>query len=84
MQIHVYDTHVKTLDGQHLHFDVLVDDDNTSNVDAFVGRYLNTKGIKASTLTSASCQFCHSEMANPEVQDSIKQHGHYILPLSGC
>ncbi|QLE84172.1 DUF2024 family protein [Shewanella sp. Scap07] len=84
MQIHVYDTHVTTAEGKYLHFDVLVDDSNTANVATFVERYLQTKGIVAATLASASCQFCHSEAANPEVQQSIHSHGYYILPISGC
>ncbi|WP_394201364.1 DUF2024 family protein [Shewanella waksmanii] len=84
MQIHVYDTHVKTAEGKYLHFDVLVDDKNVSDVGHFVERYLQTKGIVAASVASASCQFCHSEAANSEVQQSIQTHGHYILPISGC
>ncbi|WP_394223846.1 DUF2024 family protein [Alteromonas gracilis] len=84
MQIHVYDTHVKTLDGRYLHFDVLVNEDNKPRIEEFVARYLDAKGIKASTLTSASCLFCHSEVASAKVQASIRQYGYYILPLSGC
>lgn len=84
MKIHVFDTHVRTTAGQYLHFDVLVDDQHTKQVNHFVGSYLNSKGIQATELQSTSCQFCHSEIANPEVQTEINANGHYILPLSGC
>ncbi len=84
MEIHVFDTHVRTESGDYLHFDVLVDDKNSKRVNEFVWRYLSSKGIKADSLKSSSCQFCHSEIANPEVQAAINQHGHFILPLAGC
>ena len=84
MKIHVFDTHVRTTTGEYLHFDVLVDDANSKRVNEYVGRYLNSKGIQASELKSSSCQFCHSEIANPDVQAAIHANGHYILPLAGC
>jgi hypothetical protein len=84
MKIHVYDTHVKTTTGQYLHFDILVDDDHLSNVEKYAESYLTSLGIKSKEITSNSCQFCHSEIANPEVQTIIKRQGHYVLPLTGC
>lgn len=83
MKIHVYDTHVKTVTGQYLHFDILVDDEHISNVQEYVKSHLTSLGITSVQITTSSCQFCHSEIANPEVQAAIKSHGHYVLLLSG-
>ena len=84
MKIHVYDTHVKTIGGQYLHFDILVDDEHSSKVQEYAQLYLTGRGIKSVEITSNSCLFCHSEIANPDVQNIIKREGHYILPLAGC
>jgi hypothetical protein len=84
MKIHVYDTHVKTTAGQYLHFDVLVDDEHISSVQTYVRSYLTSMGLAPAQITSNSCLFCHSEIANREVQAIINKDGHYILPLSGC
>jgi aminopeptidase-like protein len=82
MKIHVYDTHVKTAHGQQLHFDVLVDDEHQPRVKEYAEKYLNNLGINNAQIVTSSCQFCHSEMANPEVQATIKTQGHYVLPLN--
>ncbi|PAJ72502.1 hypothetical protein CJF42_20940 [Pseudoalteromonas sp. NBT06-2] len=82
MKIHVYDTHVKTAQGQQLHFDVLVDDDHQSRVEEFAKKHLKNLGIDNAKIATSSCQFCHSEVANPEVQAIIKRQGHYVLPLN--
>lgn len=84
MKIHVYDTYVTTTAGQYLHFDVLVNEQNTLDVSKFAESYLHGLGIQSAQIKSNSCQFCHSEMANLEVQSKIQNNGHYILPLSGC
>lgn len=81
MKIHVYDTHVKTINGQYLHFDILVDDEHKSRVKVYANQYLKSLGIESIQVTTNSCQFCHSEIANSEVQSIIKSQGHYVLPL---
>lgn len=82
MQVHVYDTHVTTSTGHYLHFDVLVDDANIANVKRFAGQYLNLLGIEVSQIKQSSCLFCHSEVANPEVIESINSQGHFIIELA--
>ena len=82
MNVHIYDTHVTTDDNQYLHFDVLVNDLNVDKVKQYADDYLNSLGITASNIRQASCQFCHSELANPEVQSAIEQKGHAIIRLS--
>lgn len=81
MKIHVFDTHVRTKSGSYVHFDVLVDDAHVEKAKEYAQQYITSLGIEQNQLTLNSCQFCHSEIANPEVQSTIKQQGHYILPL---
>jgi len=83
MKINIYDTHVKTKAGERLHFDVLVDETHEARVKEFSEKYLLSLGINLAQIDTKSCQFCHSEIARPKVQSIIKQHGHYVLPLSG-
>lgn len=81
MKIHVYDTHVHTNAGNYVHFDVLVNDENVNNVKKFAQDYLSSLGIQTENIEQSRCNFCHSEMANPEVQQNIATHGHSILRL---
>ena len=82
MNIHIYDTHVRTSAGLYLHFDVLVNEENKSKVIEYAQAYLTKQGISADQLTLNSCEFCHSEMGNPEVIAAIKREGHHILQLA--
>ncbi|WP_394391115.1 DUF2024 family protein [Shewanella woodyi] len=81
MQVHVFDTHVTTLAKQYVHFDVLVDDKNKDRVKEYAKVYLDSLGINVESISQSRCDFCHSEMANPEVIASIEQHGFCIIPL---
>ncbi|MFY8349259.1 DUF2024 family protein [Pseudoalteromonas sp. SSM20] len=83
MQVHIYDTHVTTNNGHYLHFDVLVDDANVSKVKQFAEQYLKANGIEVSQISQSRCQFCHSEIANPETIQKINQQGHAIIELVG-
>ena len=82
MKIHIYDTHVKTVTGQHLHFDILVDDEHVLRVSEYVESHLKSLGITSTQITTSSCQFCHSEIGNSEVKAAIRTNGHYVLLLN--
>lgn len=81
MKIHVYDTHVNTSAGEYIHFDVLVNDENVDKVKQYANEYLASLGVKPDQVKQGRCNFCHSEMANPEVQENIKNHGYSIIRL---
>ena len=81
MKIHIYDTHVQISAGQYLHFDVLVNDENISQVKQYAEAYLESLGISVENIEQSRCNFCHSEIANPEVQKNISSHGHSIIKL---
>lgn len=81
MQIHVFDTHVMTTSGQYIHFDVLVDNENIKKVELYAAQYLETLGVKIDNIKQSRCNFCHSELADLEVQESIANQGHSIIRL---
>jgi Domain of unknown function (DUF2024) len=81
MQIHVFDTHVMTESGQYIHFDVLVDNENIKQVELYAKQYLETLGVKIDNIKQSRCNFCHSELADLAVQDSIASQGHSIIRL---
>ncbi len=81
MKIHVYDTHVHTAAGDYVHFDVLVNDEHVSQVKRYAENYLASLGIQGKNIEQSRCNFCHSEIANPEVQKNIAAQGHSIIRL---
>lgn len=81
MHIHVYDTHVYTLTGEYIHFDVLVNDENKTQVQKFAETYLNNLGVAVGDIKQGQCNFCHSEIANPDVKSDIENHGYSIIRL---
>lgn len=81
MQIHVFDTHVITTSGKHIHFDVLVDNENIKQVGQYAEQYLVSLGLKIENIKQSRCLFCHSEIATLEVQDNIAIQGHSIIRL---
>ena len=81
MKIDVFDTHVYTKSGQYIHFDVLVNKDNIENVDQYAKQYLAGLGVKIDNIKQSNCNFCHSEIANAEVQGNIASQGYSIIVL---
>ena len=81
MNIHIFDTHVHTDSGEYVHFDVLVNDENINNVKQYAESYLANLGISIDNISQSRCNFCHSEIANPEVQQNILGQGYSIIRL---
>ena len=84
MKAHIFDTHVKTANGNYYHFDVLVSDTTKTQASEFAKRYLESLGVVDADIELTACQFCHSEMANPLVQQQIEASGYSIIPMQGC
>lgn len=81
MNIHIYDTHVRTVSGEYIHFDVLVNDENINQVKQYAESYLASLGISIDNISQSRCNFCHSEVANPETQQNILVQGYSIIRL---
>lgn len=85
MKIDVFDTYVTVNGREQMHFDVLVKSGVTQETaQQYAHEWLNTIGVMAESLQQQSCRFCHSEMANPEVDLLIERQGYAILQMEGC
>lgn len=85
MKIDVYDTYATSGAGKTIHFDVLLPNgDGKEKALKFAREFLEAIGEKADSLKQERCNFCHSETADENLENYIKQHGHYILQMEGC
>lgn len=84
MKIDVYDSYA-TSNGRRMHFDVFVESGTSKDKALEYGKqWLASIGEDAEALNQSLCNFCHTEMANPEVERTIKNQGHFILQMEGC
>ena len=86
MKVAVWDTYVKRIDGNIMHFDILVPDDliNKQTIFNFGKSYLKTKSFKTGQLTSNECRLCHIEQATEEIVSSIENKGYFIIEMENC
>jgi len=84
MKIDVYDSYARS-NGRLMHFDIFVRS-GTSELTALEhGRnWLDSLGENSNALEQSRCNFCHSEMANPEVARTIENQGYFVLQMEGC
>lgn len=68
-----------------MHFDVVVPD-GTSQEQAleFAAEYLVSVGQAGQQCGARECQFCHTEQATAEIQNSIRSNGYHIIAMEGC
>jgi len=85
MKIDIYDTYANTEDGKVIHFDVVVEN-GTSKEKAYEYAlvFINSAKLNGVTLKQNKCNFCHSENADQESINLIKNNGFYIIPMEGC
>lgn len=85
MKIDVYDSYANCIDGRTLHFDVLVRADENADTALHYGKsWLTQIGESPLGLSQSQCRFCHSEIANPEIQHAIETTGFFIIQMEGC
>lgn len=85
MEIHVYDTYVKsTKDGHTMHFDVITNKKDHAQAIEYAKEWLATIGEKGAVVTTEECQFCHSQGAPKPVEDTINKNGYFIQKMEGC
>lgn len=85
MQIDVFDTYVTTTEGKQLHFDVFLPTGKEEKLaKQYAKEWLESIGIQVKDVQQESCIYCHSEAANPAVQQHIEQHGYFIYQMEGC
>lgn len=85
MKIEVYDSYANTVDGRTIHFDVFVKSSTNPDVALRRGKeWLASIGENPAGLEQSRCNYCHTEVANPEVQCSVEVEGFFILQMEGC
>jgi hypothetical protein len=85
MKISVYDTFVTNKENQIMHFDILIEENDTQeNAHKYGQDYLKTKGLTDYPLTTKECSFCHMEQAPEEVEREVKEKGYFIIEMENC
>ena len=85
MKIDVYDSYANTRDGRVMHFDLFVKSGTNAEVALRHGKeWLTSIGENPAGLAQSRCNFCHTEVANLEVQRLVESEGFFILQMQGC
>lgn len=85
MKVAVYDTYVRKKSGSKMHFDVVVPDGTPQDTALeFAKRYLESVGQRGQPCGAQQCQFCHTEPASAEIENSIRSNGYHIIEMEGC
>lgn len=85
MKLDIYNTHAVHRDGKVMHFDVLLPEGgNESIAKTFALQWLKSIGIPSENISLNNCQFCHSQQANPEIEQAISFQGYAIFQMEGC
>jgi len=84
MNIDVYDTYVRTIEGELLHFDVLLPGGGDIRARHYANEWLLSIGKIPLEISQENCRYCHTETATPEILKLIDAHGYFILQMEGC
>ncbi len=84
MKIDVYDSYAKS-GGRLMHFDVFVPAGTANSTALQYGRqWLKSIREDSEALQQSLCNYCHSEIANPDVERMVNTDGYFILQMEGC
>ena len=83
MPVAVWDTYITKRNGDAMHFDIIVPDtmNDAATIYRYGKAYLMSKNEPNASLESQECQLCHIESPTPEMLDSIRQQGYFILEM---
>ncbi len=84
MQIHVYDTYVKSKDGHTMHFDVFTGVKDDEKAVEYAKQWLVSIDEGDASISSKECRFCHSQSAPDNVVEAINKDGYFIYKMEGC
>ncbi|MEE8057569.1 MAG: DUF2024 family protein [Pseudomonadales bacterium] len=84
MQIHVYDTYVKSKDGHTMHFDVFTEVKDDEKAVEYARQWLVSIDEGDAAISSKECRFCHSQSAPDNVVEAINKDGCFIYKMEGC
>lgn len=90
MKIAVYDTYVTRKDHRRMHFDILIEDTQSTSsavlekVFEYGEIFLAKKNQAGQILTAKECRFCHVETATAKVLEDIAVTGFSIIEMENC
>lgn len=86
MNIAVWDTYVRRVDGRLMHFDILVSEKeaDANQVRQFGQDYLDHKPFKTESMKTSRCTFCHIEDADKTLSKQIHVSGYAIIEMANC
>jgi uncharacterized protein YeaO (DUF488 family) len=85
MKLDVFDTYVTQDNGERMHFDVLLPQGSTKQqAEICAIQWLKNIKIPTNNIHLDRCNFCHSEVANSEIEQIVSGDGYAILQLEGC
>lgn len=84
MDIHVYDTYVKSKHGHTMHFDVITGKKDHEKAIEYGKEWLASIGEDDAVITTNECQFCHTQGAPAPIEDEIRDKGYFIQKMEGC
>jgi hypothetical protein len=84
MGFHVFDTYVKSKNGQIMHFDVITDKKDIEKAIAFAKEWLKNIGEGDAKITTEECRFCHTQSVSEEIEIEIMTNGYFISKMEGC
>ena len=84
MQIHVYDTYVKSKDGHTMHFDVFTEVKDDQKAIEYARQWLVSIDESDASISNEECRFCHTQSAPDNVVEAINKDGYFIYKMEGC
>ena len=84
MKVKIYDTHVHTSNGNYYHFDVVVKEATQEEVQMYAMKYLSSLGVTDYDIKQKRCLYCHEEILDENLHDTIIKDKHFIIPMEGC
>lgn len=85
MEVAMFDTYVKKIEGGIMHFDVIVPTGTEPRQVYLYGQeYLKRKGQEGQELSAKECKFSHIEQLAEYMELDIHENGFYILEMQGC
>lgn len=84
MDFHVFDTYVKSKNGQTMHFDIITDKKEVEKAILFAKEWLRSINEENTTVTTQECKFCHSQSVPEDIEIEIMTSGYFVSKMEGC
>ena len=84
MDFHVFDTYVKSKNGQIMHFDIVTDKKEVEKAISFAKEWLSSINEENATVTTQECKFCHTQSVPEDIEIEIMTNGYFVSKMEGC